>query len=130
MDLNLFRMDKESESAGLWVELDATSAVKIARANNRKAQDSMARVFRPHAQAQRAGTLSKEVSDKLMARVMAEAVLVDWRGITEDGAEIEPTLDNKIRILETYTEFRDMVFGFASDAANYRAKAIEADALD
>jgi hypothetical protein len=58
--------------------------------------------------------------------IMAEAVLVDWRGVKNNGVEIEPTKANKITALG-HQPFRDWVSQRSQEFENY---AMEAEAED
>ena len=130
MDLNAFRMDKKAEDGGVWVDLDDTTSVCVARYNNRRFGEVLNRLRGPHRQSIKAKTLSDEVAERILIQAMAEAILLEWRGVTEDGVSVEPTLENRVRILTAYRDFRDIIAEISMDAANYRATAIEADAQD
>lgn len=59
--------------------------------------------------------------------MMAEAVLIDWKGVTNNGEPVEPTKANKILLLG-HAPFREWVTEQAMKFENFAAEAEAEDA--
>ena len=127
MDLRKFASNATKEREGVWIDLDETTKVKIARMDNPAFKKAMQRELGPYKQAVRSGTLSEQQSEKIMAKVLAETILVDWKGMTEEGKELAYSVDEAQRILSAphLQDFRKMVVSFSEDAALFREAELE-----
>lgn len=130
MDLNAYRTDRAAEEEGVWVSLDGQTSVRVARSNSKRFAEALKKYRKPHLQAIRSGTLSEDQADAIIVAAVAEAVLLDWKGLKEDGKDVPATLENRIRVLTEYRDFRNVVAELAADMANFRTSEIEADAQD
>jgi hypothetical protein len=58
--------------------------------------------------------------DKVIARIIAEALLVNWEGVLDDKQKpIEPTVENKTEMLVKYRRLRQKVMEVAVDEERY-----------
>lgn len=130
MDLNAYRTDRAAEEEGVWVNLDGQTSVRVARSNSKRFAEALNKYRKPHRQAIRSGTLSEDQADAVIVAAVAEAVLLDWKGLKEDGKDVPATLENRTRVLTEYRDFRNVVAELAADMANFRTSEIEADAQD
>lgn len=127
MDLQKFASNQTKEKEGVWIDLDETTRVKIARMDNPAFKKAMQKELGPYKQAVRSGTLSEQQSEKIMSKVLAETILVGWEGMTDGGKELPYTAENACRILATphLKDFRTMIVGFSEDAALFREAQLE-----
>lgn len=130
MDLRAYRTDRAAEEEGVWIDLDDQTTVRVARSNSKRFAEALNKHRKPHRQAIRSGTLPEETADAIVIGAIADAVLLDWKGLQEDGKEVPATLENRVRVLSQYPDFRNVVAELAADMANFRAAEIEADAQD
>lgn len=66
-----------------------------------------------------------DLSDKLMAEVLAKTILVGWKGeITYKGEKLKYSTANAMKLL-AHADFRALVSRWADDREQYRAKQIE-----
>lgn len=129
MDLNRFKADTALEDEGVWTTVDAASGcrLKIARIGNRRYREAMARRLKPYRRALRAGTLDDQVTERITAEVLAETVLLDWRGLECSGVAVVYGREAAAAILAdpAYKDFRDLVVELASDQEAYRERDLE-----
>lgn len=121
-----FATDKVAENEGIWEEIGDGAKVLVARVGNKKWEAAMERLRKPHLKSlRRRGRLQDEVAEKITIEAMAEALLLDWEGIEEEGEVVAYSKENATRFLTDYPEFRNMVYGIASDAEVYRQELLE-----
>jgi len=109
-----FAVDKEKESSGVWVPIGENARLKIARANNPNFKRLFRKLIAPYTAAIRTNSLPDDVDDEIMIKAIAETILVDWDGITENGAPVPYSVEKAIEYLK-HEPFRDMVTTFSRD---------------
>lgn len=114
------------ENEGRWFELGENAAIKVARDGNRAHKEALKRLWRPHRAALRAGSLPDEQIERMAVEAMAEALLLDWRGIEEEGVVVPYSREAALRLLTRYPDFRNSVAALSADMANYQAEEEEA----
>ena len=133
-DLAKLRTDKDKSENGVWMNVDPEGVVqlKLARIKNPKFMNFM----RDRMLSGKAGKgASKKIAQLMGESAVDEAtivegiakfVLLDWKGILEDGKEIPYSQETAERVLadEQYQEFLEIVVEMASDNEAFRAKAI------
>lgn len=125
MDLTRFKADPVLEDEGVWTSVDAgtEASIKIARIGNRRYREAMTRRLKPYRRALRNGTLDEKVT----AEVLAETILLDWKGLTQDGVPLTYSPDAAKDLLcdNRFKDFRDLVVELAGDLELYRQQDIE-----
>lgn len=125
----LFGTDKSRESDGVWFDYGDGVQFKLARAGGGNTEYAKARDrrFAPHRR-----TLDRMPNDqltKIMAEVFAEAVVKDWKGVTnEHGEPLACNHANVVKILVDLPDLFAQVQREASEMSYFRAAEIEADA--
>ena len=128
MDFNSFKTDLGREDGGVWVDLDATARVKIARTGNSRYRDLLRAKLKPHRRAIQAETLSDDIADRLLAEVMAETVLLDWQGLTENGEPVAYSTAKARELLSdpALKDFRELIGQLAGDMELFREQDLAA----
>lgn len=124
MDIGKLKIDKSRVEGGDWVD-DLPNAeglrLRVRGIGSSRYRDAVNRRSRgvPRSSRNRDGTLSSELSDKITGEAAAEALLLDWQGLTEDGVEIPYDRDRALKLLTEpdYSVFRDLVLFAASIVA-------------
>lgn len=137
MDLNDVRIDPQKESEGTWIEIDNETSVKVARMFNPNYVSALEKVAKARniSVAQRnslitgearGGEESKGDRDAL-TRIIAETILLDWRGLKINGKEIPYSPDKCFEVLSNpdYLEFRRYILTASDNAENYRAEEVK-----
>lgn len=125
MDLNSLKTNRALETEGVWQPV-LDGEVRVARIDNPKAARLFQRYTRPYRRQIDNGTMDPAKQEEIMCRVLSEAVLLDWRGLEEDGQPLPPySPEEGFRVLSEYRELRDMVRDYAQDAQAYRDHELE-----
>jgi hypothetical protein len=148
-----YKTDTKLEKKGVAYTPDASTIITLARAGGAnvkfgKLLDAKAKPFRRQIEA---GTLDPELDRKMMAETYAEAVILNWETLDEDGVphqviEADPDLAdsyegsidamgcvpfNKNNVVVTLLALPDMFMDIqrnASQASTYQAAQRDADA--
>jgi len=121
-----FKTVETKEEEGVWAEFGDGIAVRIRRFKSRAVQDYQKKLNRPYADMVRRGPLPQHIAEDLMEKLIAHAVIADWRGVTDEEGENElpPTDENKLKIIKELPEFRDEILSVSFERDGFR------DALD
>jgi hypothetical protein len=125
VDLGDIRIDLKKEAAGVWIEIDDETSLLVARWENPKHRDLQAQQM---AKARlSSGLINAGQAEQILNHQIAETILIGWKGMKENGKELEYSPEEAVRILSdpVWRPFRDMVMRFATDERRYREEVIE-----
>jgi hypothetical protein len=108
------------EQSGVWVDMGDGASVLVARSGNPDNSRLIKRLLAPHKVALRNGKLADDVAERITIEAMAETILLDWKGIEEDGKPVKYSRDAAIRLLTDYKDFRDQVAAFSTELALFQ----------
>ena len=111
----MFGVNKNLEISGVWQDIGDGVSVKVARTGNSEYQKVFEKISKPHKRAIRRGTLNNDVAEKLLIKVMAKTILLDWKGLEEDGMEVPFSDEAALRILTDYKDLRDYISDISND---------------
>ncbi len=128
-----FKIDPEKAAKGVDVSyLGGEVVLRIRRAGNGNAEFRrvLAAKLEPHQRALKAGeTLNEDLSQRLFAEAYAEAVVVGWKGVTDDDGNALPfTKENCVEVFTTMPDFFERVREDATDLRLFVAQQKESDA--
>lgn len=116
-----YATDESKENDGAWFEIGDAEFL-IARAGNRKYVKALTREIEKHQKPlDRKDEAADKLSDKIMVDVLAETILLDWRGVERGGKDFPYSKDNAKAAL-ALKDFRREVVKCADDFAAYRAE--------
>ena len=121
----IFGTNKTDEIEGKWNDIGDGIQILVARIGNPEYQKEFQRISKPHKRALRRGSLNDEVAERLLIKVMAKNILLDWKGLEEDGVVVPYSYDNAIRILTEYKDLRDYVSDIANEMESFKAEEDE-----
>ncbi len=125
MNINAFEVDASSELAGIWKEIGPDASVKVARVGNSAYRALLRELMSPYRTAAGINSLSPERSDEILIKVIAETILLNWKGlIDDDETEVEYSVETALKWLTKYKEFRRIIIIIAEDINNYRVDVI------
>ncbi|MCH9732827.1 MAG: hypothetical protein K0U84_24740 [Actinomycetia bacterium] len=135
IDFDLSKLDdyltsEDLEKDGIWMEnFTGGIDIKIRRAGgaNRKYTHALLAAVKPYKK-RRTGLddLDPDISDKLLRRVYARTIVVDWRGVTgKDGKEIECTPEAVEELFKLVPELMRDVMELASSPRTFNEHQIE-----
>ena len=120
-----YATDKTAEQEGVWEPLADGIEIKVARIGNPNYQRIWEREIKPYRAQVDRGLMADEKMTEIIIKVMAEAVLLDWKSIEYGGKKLVYNRDNAIRILTELPDFRADVMFLANQQASFRADEIE-----
>lgn len=123
MDLSQFKIDQDAAD-GKWFEY-AGAKFKIAYFSRPEFNRVSAKIGKRYPK--EALKADPALVQTMTIEIMAEAVLLDWQGVKNEGKELEPTKANKILVLGIQP-VRDWVSEIAQDLANFTVEAEAEDA--
>ncbi|PHR58818.1 MAG: hypothetical protein COA47_10455 [Robiginitomaculum sp.] len=126
----LFGTDTNLEKSGVTIDYGSFKAVIAAAGYGNTEYDKVkAELMQPHRLDIQAGTLPDEIVQQIERELYARTVLLTWFDFTDkDGELLEPTLENKIRVLKEIPRFFTDIIRLSNDIRKFKAEAEEADA--
>lgn len=121
MELSKYKTDETLEREGVWVDMGDGFHVRIARDGNPKHSAAVSRLTKPFKQQIRRGTLGQEKLAEIAAQAMAEAIVLDWQGLYDDGKEIPYSQEKAYEILYNYPDLRRDIADLSSEMETFRA---------
>jgi len=128
-DLNAIATDTKKEIEGVWYDVGDGLQLKVARMNNPQYVKRLNEVSAPYRAQVKAGTLSDEKKAELAAGVMAETILLDWRGMFLGGKPLPYSRKKAAEILADprYQAVFSLVMSFAQDEAAFRIEEVKTE---
>lgn len=123
-----FGVDKTKETEGVWKKLGGEAEVLVARKGNPHYSKILQRLMKPYRQMIR--TMPDDLAEDIMIDAMIQGILLGWKGIKEDGKDIEYNKSNAKRLLKEYPEFRSAIDQLSTELEDFKleeTKAIEQD---
>ena len=123
MDLfTSFATDENAELNGAWRDIGQGASLLVARAGNRhyaKALTLAVEQNRPILETR--GEVAEEKSDEIMVGVLADTILLGWKGVKFKGKDFPYSKENARTVLKM-RDFRALVQRLADEAEAYREK--------
>lgn len=129
-----FATDKTKELQGIWVDYEGEEtsvSVLIARAggSNQAFQAASERLTRPH---RRSGMdldrLPLHIQNDIKARLYAETVVLDWKGVYLEDEEVPFNRENVIKVFKLVPDFMNFIIQEATNFQNFRIAARDSEA--
>jgi len=122
--LNKYRTDKTAEEQGVWVVLDDDIEVKVARLNNKAARDLRRTLEKPYRNMQ---TIPDAANEAILTKVIAQAVVKDWKGVTDlNGKTVPYSPDVAEKLFKEFPDFLSDVVSAAMTRETFQGEATEA----
>lgn len=117
-----YATDATLENEGKWFPLSKTAKVKVARAGNEAYTDLLRAKLK---EASLDGMPEKEanaVAEDILIDVMAQTILLNWEGLTYQGAAA-PVNATQAKVFLKVKDFRKKIAGFSENFEAFRVKA-------
>jgi hypothetical protein len=125
MDIRRLTTNPDKDENGIWLSFD-DAEFKIASSHSRRYRDALAAQVRKIPQHARQ-SIAK--IDEATIAAMAKGVLLDFRGIEENGQPLENTEANRVKLLSIPT-IREWVAEQSQTLANFQQEALAEDVQD
>lgn len=124
--LDRYQTDKSLEEEGVWVDFGGGVMVKVARITSAKSREVRRRLERPLARKNRNEELTLDQLEHLMIEQLSQAVVKDWKGVTDEkGKELPCTVENCRDILNKFPDFREDVATVSMEKATFQQNRMQ-----
>jgi hypothetical protein len=127
MKTNLFdkyKTNKDLESEGVWFMTSKDTGFLLRRsggANSNRMKMITAKHQKPVLHKIKNDLLTDEESQEIGLKIFVDAVLVDWKGVTdEEGNEIPFSRENAIEVLQEVPDLVDRLLAHTIDFNNFK----------
>ena len=123
MDIRkLFGVNKAKETEGAWVPIGGGIEVKVKRAGqaNKEFAAEQMKMLKPFSKQIAMNTMDMDVLRQINARLFAKHVIVDWRGISEDGEVVPFSKEKFLEYANEMPDFFSDVFAAATELQNFQ----------
>ena len=130
MDIKKLEVSPEREVGGVWHKLDSVTSIKVARYGNDKFSNKLQELVASLPKAPkfaRVEVQKDEEYDGALNRIIADTILVDWKGMMYAGEEVPYSPEKAYEYLSDpkLKDFREHVLKLAMEASHYRDSQIE-----
>jgi len=127
LDLNVKAVDVVLADKGSWIDYNDEISFCIASTSNRGYKKAVRETVRNNMKAIEEETLDEDGASELLVEIEAKFILIDWKGLLDNGKPFESTLKNKKQLLNdpSYIELRDWINEEAGKIENYRREQVK-----
>lgn len=119
-----YKTDKTLETEGVWVDFGDGVEVKLTRLNTKAAKEVRRREEKPYA---RLREIPEDIQEKVLTRIMAQAVIKEWKGVLDEkGKPIPCTAEAVEALLNELPDFREDLIFAAAQRETFKAEEVEA----
>ncbi len=127
----VYGVDTKAEVEGVWHPLEGGIRVKLARAGNPRANELTAKLIGEARERLRLpeGPLPDQEWDQILARVVAETILLNWENVTDEADQpLSYSVEEGMKALldPTLHDFARRIDRLSGNRAHYAAKQEEA----
>lgn len=127
---DLFETDLDAEEKGKWfhdIGFDASGiSVKVRRFSAKKVQEHRAQLERANRKLSKNGKFSDDVAKMMLYHVLAESVVIDWKGVVgTGGAEVQFSPEVAREFFTKLPEFALLIFNISNMMTNWKKEITE-----
>lgn len=127
MDILDYATDEAAEQDGKWFDLSTTTKIKLRSYTSQKSRDVRRHLDKPYDGIRRVGGIvPDDVQEKLLIQQMAKAIIVDWKGLTENKIEVPFSAAKAEELLTKYPKFRNQLAAIVANESSFDAEKLEA----
>lgn len=122
-----FQTDPNLEKNGVLIDYgDFKFLIARAGGENKRFTKMLQQKMRPHARAAAAGTLSDEVSTRVVRECFCRTVLLDWEGVTDaEGNPLPFSVEAAEKVLTDLPDLFEDLLDQAKKVSNFLAQTRE-----
>ena len=128
-DLEEFAADEVKGLEGVWVYFDVeeTQGLLIAEAWNENFMRAFRKFPRGFQNRAQRGTLSVKTDREVWHKLLAETILLDWKGISHEGKVLKYDPKVAAKMMSEYKKFLKFVWDTACEESLYMKEKAEED---
>jgi hypothetical protein len=119
VDFAAFKTDSNLEEVGVWRPC-GSGRILVASKSSSRYRKVLQRLLGPHETSITLNVLEEAIAEDIYVQAIAEGLLLNWEGFTEEGAECPYSVENAVRLLKEAKPFRDFVEKAANNIENFR----------
>jgi len=118
----IFAIDKDASEDGKWFDLGPNASIKMRSLKSEKSRAVRVRLELPYKSLTRSGRdIPNEAAEEILTRQMTEAVIIDWKGLSNNEGPLGAyTPDAGYNLLTKNTEFRDQLAQMVFDTEAFK----------
>jgi len=126
-----FATSEVLEIEGVWEDLDKgeegedAPGILVARVGNKAYLKEYQKVPRGLRRQLEQGTLPEGAGEQIINKLLAKTILLDWRGIQDDGVEVSYSFESALAKLTEYKDFRELVWEVGNSMERFRQIHLE-----
>jgi hypothetical protein len=127
---DLFSSNKDSEESGRWLNLTEATGFKIRAFGSKAVTDLRDNLMKPYTALLKAGaTIPDEKNEEIGLRVLAGAILADWKGVQNaDGEIVTYSAEEAYAILKALPKLASAIIQFSLEGQNFKDEVREESA--
>ena len=108
--LERYKTNKSFEEEGIWVDFGGGVKVRLTRASSNRSREVRRRLERQHARKMRNQDIPPEIMEKLLIEQLAQAIVLDWDGVTDlSGNSVPCDEQHRRQVFTDFPDFREDV---------------------
>lgn len=115
-----FGTNTDKEVGGVWVDWDDDTSFLVARWGNTKHAKHLADLTKPYKAQQRYASIPDKIATDIVITSMVEHILLDWKGVIADGAELPYSKKNAKTLLLALPELQKFIQDAAQNLQLYQ----------
>jgi hypothetical protein len=126
--LERYSTDKKLEETGTWVDYGDGVRVQIRRMNSLKSREVRRKLEKPYTKGFRGQDLPDTLQEELLNKQVAEAIVVDWKGVPnpDNPKELLPcTPENVLKVVTAFPDFRDDIVAASMERATFQHEELK-----
>lgn len=123
MDIAKLAVDPTLEAIGTWIEYDHETKFFVRSLRSKPYRDTYQRELATMRRTTRKPT--QEQTEDMLHKCYAESILLNWKGVTENGNALECTIENRLRVFKTCPSVWDFVIQSVNAYETFQKEELE-----
>lgn len=126
--LSRYATNKNLEEDGVAVDFGDGIEVTIRRLNSAKSREVRRRLEKPYTKGFRGQDMPESLQEELLNKQIAEAIIVDWKGVPDPDhpKQMLPcNPENILKVITRFPDFRDDIIAASMERATFQQEALK-----
>lgn len=127
MDITKKRVDIVKAKEGVWYPVDDETSFLLARAVGTSYKQVLREKMLPYVEEIRSGDFTDDMREAITVDILAERILLGWKGLKENGEDIPYSTEKAKEILSDpgLDVLRELIEDFATNDENFYTEGAE-----